>query len=370
MFGQGDIRGVIGPESANNADNGGALIPTLMFGIPGSGSMAVFLGGLILIGVEPGIGMMARDLDLTYIIIWSLALANVIGTATCLLLAKPIARMTLVPFAMLAPFMIVIIYFAAYQATRSWYDFMALFVLGVLGMYMKRFGWSRPALLIGYVLAMRLDAAVYQSIQVYGMAFLERTGVQVMIGLIVVSIVLAVRMKPHRAPLTPNGRYAPLKPVPEMIFLGVMAAFVTYVVYESIRLTFLARVFPLSVALICLVLLGVMAAAFLRKQKRPSYLFYDSEREWIAHETPVHSDLHYQAWMLGMLGSVGVIGFLPGVFAFITVFLRVKARVAWHRAALAACGAIGVFVLLSHLLVLDYPRGILQYLVELPWPLG
>jgi TctA family transporter len=119
QFGKGDIRGVIGPESANNADNGGALMPTLMFGIPGSGSMAVFLGGLVLIGVEPGIGMMERHLDLTFIIVWSLALANVIGAGTCLFLARPIARLTLVPFTMLAPFIIVIIYFAAFQATRA-----------------------------------------------------------------------------------------------------------------------------------------------------------------------------------------------------------------------------------------------------------
>ena len=207
MLGKGDIRGVIGPESANNADNGGAMIPALMFGIPSSGSMAIFLGGLILIGVEPGIGMLERHLDLTFVIIWSLALANVLGTATCLVLAKPISRITLVPFAMVAPFMIAIIYFAAYQVTRSWYDVIALFVLGVLGVYMKRFGWSPPALLIGFVLSKRLDASVYQSVQVYGMSFLERTGVQVMLALIAVSVILAVTFKRSREPLTP-GRAA------------------------------------------------------------------------------------------------------------------------------------------------------------------
>ena len=370
QLGKGDIRGVIGPESANNADNGGALIPTLMFGIPGSGSMAVFLGGLILIGVEPGIGMMERQLDLTYIIIWSLALANVIGTATCLLLARPIARLTLVPFAVLAPFMIVIIYFAAFQATRSWWDLVALFALGVLGMYMKRFGWSRPALIIGFVLSMRLDASVYQSIQVYGMTFLERGGVQVMLALIAISIVLAVRMKPHRAPLTPDGPYAPIRTAPETVFLGVMALCTGYVVYEATRLTFLARVFPLSVALISLGLMAVMAVALLRRNRKPSYLFYDSERAWDGIERPVHGDLHYQAWMLGLLGAIALVGFLPGVFAYITVFLRVKARVAWLKALLGAAGAAGLFILLSWLLVLDYPWGILQRMVELPWPLS
>jgi len=196
MLGKGDIRGVIGPESANNADNGGAMIPALMFGIPASGSMAIFLGGLILIGVEPGIGMLERHLDLTFLIIWSLALANVIGTGLCLLLARPISRITLVPFAMVAPFMIAIIYFAAYQVTRSWYDVITLFVLGVLGVYMKRFGWSPPALLIGFVLSPRLEVLLYQSIQVYGYSFLARTGVQIILALIVLSIFVAVRVRP------------------------------------------------------------------------------------------------------------------------------------------------------------------------------
>ncbi|MBI1965054.1 MAG: tripartite tricarboxylate transporter permease [Betaproteobacteria bacterium] len=370
LLGKGDIRGVIGPESANNSDNGGALVPTLMFGIPGSGSMAVFLGGLVLIGVEPGIGMLERHLDLTFIIIWSLALANVIGAGTCLFLARPIARLTLVPFMLLAPFMIAIIYFAAYQASRNWADLAALFALGVLGMYMKRFGWSRPALLIGFVLAMRLDAAVYQSVQVYGMSFLERAGVQVILALIAVSVFLAMRFKPAREPLTPDGPHAPARIAPQMIFLGAIIACVVYVIYESSQRTFLASVFPMSAALVSLALLCALAAAFMRIRNRPSYLFYDSEREWKDHERPVHGDLHYQAWMLGLIGAVAVAGFVLGVFAFIAAFLKLKAGVAWHRAALAASGAIAVLAFLSHVFVLDYPGGLLQRLIELPWPLN
>ena len=366
MLGKGDIRGVIAPESANNADNGGALIPTLMFGIPGSGSMAVFLGGLILIGVEPGIGMIERHLDLTFLIMWSLALANVIGTGTCLFLAKPIARLTLIRYAVIAPFMIVIIYFGAYQATQSWYDLLALFVLGVLGMYMKRFGWSRPALLIGFVLSMKLDAAVYQSVQVYGASFLERTGVLILLGLIVVSIFLAARMKPHREALTSDGPHAPANKAPQMIFLGVLIACFGYAIYDAFRLTFLARVFPLTVTLSTLVLLG--AAALLSLRKRPAYVLYDSEREWAANAAPQRGELHYQAWILGLIGATALFGFVLGTFVYVATFLRVKARSAWRPAALGGLGAVILFALLSHFLVLDYPRGILQSLADMPWP--
>jgi hypothetical protein len=329
--------------------------------------MAVFLGGLILIGVEPGIGMMERHLDLTFIIVWSLALANVIGAGTCLFLARPIARLTLVPFTLLAPFMIVIIYFAAFQATRAWEDLIALFALGVVAMYMKRFGWSRPALLIGFVLSMRLDASVYQSIQVYGMTFLERGGVQVMLALIAVSVFLAARMKPHREPLTMEGPYAPVNRKPQSIFLGVLAACVLYVIYDVWQLAFLGKVFPMSVAIITLALLAATAVLFLRK--RPNYAFYDSEREWSGEDKPLRSDLHFQGWMLALLAAIGALGFILGIFVYITAFLRVKAGVKWHWAIAGALGAISVLSLFGHLFVLDYPRGLLQSVTELPWPL-
>lgn len=366
-FGKGDIRGVIGPEASNNADNGGALIPTLMFGIPGSASMALFLGALILIGVEPGIGMMERHLDLTFIIIWSLAIANVIGAGVCLFLAKPIARLTLVPFVLLAPFMIVIVYFAAFQATRAWEDLIALFALGVLGMYMKRFGWPRPAFLIGFVLSLRLDASVYQSIQVYGMAFLERGGVQVMLVLIAISVYLAARMKPHREPLTAEGPHAPVNKTPQAIFLGLLVLGCAYTIYDAWPLNFLGKVFPISVAVVTLVLLAAAIALFSRK--RPSYVFFDSEREWGSGERPPRSDLYFQAWILALIAAIALFGFILGIFIYITTFLRMLAGVRWIKAIAGALGAVAVLSAFGYFLALEYPRGLLQSLAALPWPL-
>ena len=368
LFGKGDIRGVIGPESSNNADNGGALIPTLMFGIPGSASMALFLGALVLIGIEPGIGMMERHLDLTYIIIWSLAIANVIGAGVCLFLAKPIARLTIVPFALVAPFMFVIVFFAAYQATRAWEDLIALFALGIVGMYMKRFGWSRPAFLIGFVLSMQLDSSVYQSIQVYGMSFLQRGGVQVILALIVVSVIVAARMKPHRDPLTPEGPHAPVNKTPQAIFLGLLAAACLYTIYDAWHLEFLGNVFPISVALVTLALLAAAAVFF--SLNRPNYVFFDSEREWGDKDKPVHSDFHFQGWILALLAAIGVFGYMLGIFVYITAFLRVKAGSRWHWAMVGALGAVAVLSTFGYFLALDYPRGLLQTVAELPWPLN
>ena len=165
---------MIAPEAANNAITGGSLIPTLLFGIPGSGSMAILLGGFILIGIQPGPSMVTRDLDLTFTIIWSLALANLIGAGACFAAAGPVARLTTIPYALIGPVMLVIIFFGAFQATRGWTDLLALMGVGLLGIFMKCFGWPRPALLIGFVLSGGLEASMYRVTQVYGLSFLER----------------------------------------------------------------------------------------------------------------------------------------------------------------------------------------------------
>ena len=191
-FGKGDIRGVIAPESANNAKEGGGLIPTFLFGIPGSGSMAVFLGGLLILGIQPGPAMVTENVDLVYTAIWSLALANVFGAILSIALSKPITRLTVIPFSYLAPFMVLIITFACYQATRSWGDLIALLLMGILGWVMKQFGWPRPAALIGFVLSDNLETYLFISVQRYGFGWLTRTGVIVLAAIIIASLAMGV----------------------------------------------------------------------------------------------------------------------------------------------------------------------------------
>ncbi|MEQ8193046.1 MAG: tripartite tricarboxylate transporter permease, partial [Rhodospirillales bacterium] len=224
-FGTGDIRGVLAPESANNAKEGGALIPTLLFGIPGSGNKALLLGGFILIGIDPGLEMVTDHLDLTFIMIWSLAVGNIIGAGTCLFLAGPISKITTIKYTLLAPFMFGLIFFAAFQATRDWGDLIALMIMGTLGVYMKRFGWPRPALLIGYVLSSRVEAAIYHTTQVYQFTFLERPIVILLLVLTVISIFAALKFKIHAAPVTETGVHSQHNRAPQIAFYGLILAF-------------------------------------------------------------------------------------------------------------------------------------------------
>ena len=192
-FGQGDIRGVIGPESANNAKEGGALIPTLLFGVPGSGTTAMLLGGLVLLGVQPGPSMIGENLPVTLSIVWTLALANVVGAGACLLLAGPVARLSFIPAARLVPFLLVVMTLAAYQSTRHWGDIIVFLGVGLLGWLMKKAAWPRAPLLIGFVLSLVTERYLHLSISRYGAEWLLFPGVIAIAALTALSLVLALR---------------------------------------------------------------------------------------------------------------------------------------------------------------------------------
>ena len=174
-FGKGAVEGVIGPEAANNSKEGGALLPTLFFGIPGSSGMAVMLGAFVVLGVQPGPEMAGERLDLVWVLIWTLVVANVLGgpdvpgrralagarrpparrTAGALRPASGVCRV--VP-----------------RRRRSWENLLLLVVLGVLGAAMKRHHWPRAPFVIGLVLGPIMELSLHQALTIWGPSFVLR----------------------------------------------------------------------------------------------------------------------------------------------------------------------------------------------------
>lgn len=370
-FGQGDIRGVLAPESANNAKEGGALIPTLLFGIPGSGGMAVFLGGMILIGMEPGPSMVGEQLDVTYAIIWSLALANVIGAGSCLLLSPTVARLTTIPYGYLAPFMILIISFASFQATRDLFDLLALLAVGLLGVGMKRFGWPRPAFLIGFVLANNAETYLYQAIQFYSWGFLIKPGVLIIAALTAGSVILGARNRPDNPVADADeqeSHRADRKP--QIIFAG--GAFVFFVLgfLDSLRQSFLGGVFTGGVSAVMMIFVGIVIWKLVfGRHDDPVNYDHEIVGDHVGRKS-VASLGHYIYWIIGFIAGVATVGFLIALVVFFLAFLKIKAGASWLRAFFLTAAAAAGITALAHLMVLDFPRGLLQNLFDLPWPIG
>jgi TctA family transporter len=367
QFGKGDIRGVIAPEAANNATAGGALLPTLLFGIPGSGSMAIFLAAMILLGIQPGPGMANENLSVTYTIIWSLAIANVIGTAMCILLAPGIAKLTAVRYALIAPFMIMVICFAAFQATRSFADLMALLTMGVVGMFMRRFGWSRPAFLIGFVLALGGERYLYQAVQFYGWGFVTRPLVLVIGAITLGSIYLGLRgTKVGATKIESEGSAAEAvaqRMTPQIVFtLLVLCAF-AFAIQQGLQVSFLALIFPVSVGVVG----GLASLLLLVQQLRGPVAAGSANFDGEAGATD-SGPWRFLFWFVGFMAAIAVVGFFAALVGFFLVFLRVIARSSWLQAVLLTAGAAGLMLGLANALNLVFPGGLLQEYYDLPWP--
>lgn len=386
-FGKGDIRGVIAPESANNALQGGALMPTLLFGIPGSGSMAVFLGGMALLGMQPGPSMVTTELNLTYTIAWTLALASIIGAAICFFLAAPISRLTHIPFNLIAPFMLMIICFAAFQARRDLNDLLLLFVVGIVGIYMRRFGWPRPAFLVGFVLSGQVENYLYQAVQFYGWGFVQRPGVLIIAALTAISLLLAIRTrvsedgvassaaapspKDHQA----DKRFGPLGGVtvrerfPQLLFAVLALAAFTYALIDTLGMSFLGSVFPMYTSIL-MVFFSAWLVWTLWKGKPGHSSHYDQEvaahASGASDGTTLWSALK---WFVFLFGMTALIGFILSITIFIMSFLLSRTPLGVMKSLIYTACCVGFMSVLGHFLVLDFPAGLLQHYVAMPWPL-
>ncbi|MEM7116852.1 MAG: tripartite tricarboxylate transporter permease [Chloroflexota bacterium] len=207
-FGKGDVRGVIAPESSNNAKEGGSLIPTLLFGIPGSGTTAVLLGAFVILGLQPGPRMLQErfDLNITILIIITLAIANVFGTLACLSLTNVVAKLATIRASRLAPFLLVIMLVGAYQSTRNWGDLIAFVVIGLLGWVMRRLKYPLPPLLIGFVLSVGVERYLWLSTARYEWDWLTRPGVLIIAAITVVLTIGSFRVNQRTAASAANLR--------------------------------------------------------------------------------------------------------------------------------------------------------------------
>ena len=162
-FGHGAIEGVAGAEAANNAATGGAMVPTLALGIPGSATAAVILAGLMVHGLRPGPSMFTEQADFAYAIFWSMMLVNILFFVIGLRGAKVFARVTLIPVQVLWPCVFVFSIVGAYALDQSMFDVWVALISGVLGFFMRRYGFSVVPLAIGLILGGMLEQRLGQS---------------------------------------------------------------------------------------------------------------------------------------------------------------------------------------------------------------
>ena len=194
-FGKGEIQGVIGPESAINAKDGGALIPTLAFGIPGSAEMAVFLGMLVLHGLEPGPLLLIEHQGEMFSLIVALTISCVFATILGLSVTRWLSLITLVDVHILVPAVVSVSLVGAYALNNKIGDVIMAAVAGLLGYQMIKYHFPRVTMVIALVLGDLAERSFHQTMQLsdgHWRIFFTRPISAVLIALILISLAIPV----------------------------------------------------------------------------------------------------------------------------------------------------------------------------------
>jgi TctA family transporter len=171
-FGKGCEEGVIATQSGDNAKEGGALLTTLAFGIPGSSAMVIILGAMMVLGVKPGPEMITQHLDLLWTIVITLIVSNIIASLIGLLAARPLARLTFMKESILVPIILLLVILGAYGVSNDITDVLVAFAFGIFGYLMKIYDYSRIAFTISYVLGDYVERYFLISLSSLGPGFL------------------------------------------------------------------------------------------------------------------------------------------------------------------------------------------------------
>ncbi len=171
-FGTGHAEGIAGPEAANNAAAGGAMVPTLALGIPGSGSTALILAALIMHGLRPGPYLLNETPEFLYAIFIAMLFANLAFLGIGLVGAKFFSMITFIPKQFLWPAVFVFSMIGAYSGSSSFIDVWIMMGFGIVGFFMNRHGFSAAPLVMGLILGAMVEETFSQSMIIYDNNFM------------------------------------------------------------------------------------------------------------------------------------------------------------------------------------------------------
>ncbi len=323
MVGKGDPRGMLAAEGANNATITTDLVPTLLFAVPGGPAAAVFLGALFVYGYFPGPRFVAQNLDLMFLIVWSSALAAVIGAALCFAASPWIARLTRIDFGLVAAPLIAVILLGSFEAKKTVIDFATLLGFGVLGWMMKRAQWPRAPFLVGFVLTDPIERNFWLAYQIHGWNWLKGPIVIGLIAVIVIHIAITFRRawkkrqeiatttaaSPQSTPTSTAAIPASAPSFSPGLLLAVAATIVFgYGIWQAMSFAPDSRLVPLLAAIPGLLVTAVVLVQYLRGNL-PAVAW------------PPFAEVRQMLLLAAAIITIPFTGFFPALAVYLTVLL-------------------------------------------------
>lgn len=166
LYGKGSVEGIIASETANDAKEGGALLPTVAFGLPGSPDMAILLGAFTLHGLQPGPLMLRDNMDLIYALLFGIVVSQVATSGLGLVTTPLLARLSVLPSRWIAPFVLVLVFVGTYMVRTNIFDVFMAVAAGIFGYVLRRYGYPLITIVIGYILGPLAEKSYLQSMQI------------------------------------------------------------------------------------------------------------------------------------------------------------------------------------------------------------
>ena len=369
-FGKGDVRGVIAPESANNAITAGSLVPTIAFGVPGSATMAIMLSVFLIHGLVPGTDMLTTNLDVTFSMVWSIALANIAGAGLCFLLSGHFAKIATLRYTLILPIILIFVVVGAFQTTRNWGDLFALVAFAIVGFTMKQLKWPRPPLLLGFVLGALIERYMFISTGRFGWDWLMRPTVIILFSM---AALLLVRpfLKQFRSYGGLSGVARSLgKPMVRWndLFYVVIISLTAYALWTASSWPWNAKIGPMAVGTATLLFscAGLVNQIFSRSitesggagAATPSGIYMDTSPESYQMDkgTVAKRAAMFLVYIAGILASMAVIGFLPTIPLFMAIFMRAEGKEHWRTIIILAAVMTGLIYV------------VFDQIMRMPWP--
>ncbi len=397
LFGSGEPEGLVACESANNAKDGGALLTTVAFGIPGSPEMAVLLGALMLHGLQPGLYLVTEHADVVWALIIGLFLSQFVTSAWTLGGARWFSRITTMRVEFVWLPVLLASFVGIYAVRENIWDTFMMVAVGFLAFGMRRFGFPIIAMAIGFILGVLAENALRQSLMIslgnVAILFTRPVPIAIIAVILLGAIILiwgtvsrrSQRRRPSSSSVKPPKSYpdshrqsaGKLVNKGAFIFgLGLLLTVIAFL-YSSLQFRPDVGIFPLITSATALILLVPIIVGELVPSIQQyfetgvEYLFGTSQetvqesaqREY-QQKPSTKAATRMAALVIALLLAVYFLGFLIAVPLCFMVYLLAGRRMRWWTAVLFTAGAWAVlFLAFDQLMQLDLWRGSLPELI-------
>lgn len=378
LFGKGSAEGLIASESANDAKDGGALMPTLSFGIPGDPNTAVLLGVLMLHGVPIGWRLFEHQLDLVIMIILALVFGQIIASILGLSISGSVAKITTMNTYYFVPVVIMFSFIGAYLFRGNIWDVLIVLAAALLAYGLLLFNYPPISMVLGYLLGVEAERTFIMSLNMsrgsYGI-FFESYVSLIVIAIIVATFLASTLIKPNKskAAVKDTGK-------PEVAYKKDRVAAIFATILSLIAGLFLAfsftypenmRSFPIGVASITLLLLVVVVLSELVPKIKAQVLkigggidaFLEGKSQGNGISLQVaFKHLKVIAWLFVFTTAVILLGFLSfPIIVFLYIFMANKKH--WLVALVISLVLLSLVILMSYVPAISFWKGAIPELI-------